>query len=104
MTNSMYHIPKIKFVLSWIHSLKSVFVRAGKHTTVHSVYRHNNCIQDTYGIRDIYQFQLLKLYYKFKKSLVPSYCTNFTIYNRNNVHTSRYSLRNMRVNIAIPQK
>ena len=37
-------------------------------------------------------------------SLVPSYFTNFTIYNRNNVHTTRYSLRNKRVNIAIPPK
>ena len=55
-------------------------------------------------IRDIYQLQILKLYYKVKNSLVPSYFTNFTIYNRNNVHTSRYSLRNKRVNMAIPPK
>ena len=55
-------------------------------------------------IRDTYQLQLLKLYYKVKNSLVPSYFTNFTIYNRNNVHTSRYLLRNKRVNVAIPPK
>ena len=55
-------------------------------------------------IRDIYQLQLLKLYYKVKNSLVPSYFTNVTIHNRNNVHTSRYSIRNKRVNIAIPPK
>ena len=35
---------------------------------------------------------------------MPSYFTNFTIYNRNNVHTSRYLLRNKRVNVAIPPK
>ena len=38
---------------------------------------------------------------------MPSYFTNFTnftIYNRNNVNTSRYLLRNKRVNIAIPPK
>ena len=33
-----------------------------------------------------------------------TYFTNFTIYNRNNVHTSRYLLRNKRVNVAIPPK
>ena len=58
-------------------------------------------------IRDTYQLQLLKFYYKVKNLLVPSYFTNFTnftIYNRNNVNTSRYLLRNKRVNIAIPPK
>ena len=58
-------------------------------------------------IRDTYQLQLLKLYYKVKNALVPSYFTNFTnftIYNRNNVNTSRYLLQNKRVNIAIPPK
>ena len=40
-------------------------------------------------IRDIYQLQLLKLYYEVENSLVPPYFINFTIYNRNNVHTSR---------------
>ena len=53
-------------------------------------------------IRDTYQLQLLKLYYKVKNSLVPSYFTNFTnftIYNRNNVHTSTHLLRNKRVYI-----
>ena len=55
-------------------------------------------------IKDIDQLQLLKLYYKVNNSLVPSYFTNFTIYNRNNVHTSRYSPRNKRGNITIPPK
>ena len=55
-------------------------------------------------IRDIiilYQLQLLKLHYKVNKLLVPSYFTNLF---GNNMHTSRYSLRNKRVNIAIPPK
>ena len=55
-------------------------------------------------IKDIYQLQILKLYYKVKNSLVTSYLTNFTIYNRNNVQTSRYSLRTKRDNIAILRK
>ena len=43
-------------------------------------------------IGDIYQLQLIKCYYKVKTFLLPSYFTNFSLYNRNNVHTSRYSL------------
>ena len=35
---------------------------------------------------------------------MPPYFTFFTIYNRNNVHTTIYSLRNKRVNILIPKK
>ena len=52
-------------------------------------------------IQDIYQLQLLKWYCIVKNSLVIQHFSTFTIYNRNNVHTSRYSLR---VNIAIPPK
>ena len=53
-------------------------------------------------IRDIYQLQLLSLYYKVKKVISTIIFYKFTIYNINNVHTSRYSLRNKRVHIAIP--
>ena len=46
-------------------------------------------------IRDINQLQLLKLYYKVKNSLVTSYFQiSLYIYNRNNVHSSKYSLQN----------
>ena len=55
-------------------------------------------------IMDIYQLKRLKLYYKVKNSLIPSDFTKLSIYNRNNVHTSRYALRNKRVNIAIHPK
>ena len=44
------------------------------------------------------------MYYKGNNSSVPSYLTTFTIHKRNNVHESRYSLRNKKVNIVIPQK
>ena len=37
-------------------------------------------------------------------SLVPSYITNFTIYNIINVHTPRYSPQNKRINIVILPK